>query len=427
MSSNRHPIFQSDTLTLLLTALFLVYTVPNPVTAFLILCALAYLIIDAIALALNHKTHTERLVQSLHLTIIFVAISLFVIAPTILFMVERARATPESFAQDSLLQIEAAARFILAGKNPYVEDYLETPMADWEFSWAGLETNPALQHFVYTPLAFLAAVPGEGIIRPLTHWYDHRLVLLVCYLINLALIKKLAGSRREANALLIAIGLNPLLITAYTCGNLDAMVLTGWLCTYLSASRRRWKLAFLSLALTITIKQIAVVAAPFLFLYWLTTTRPHTRKAILAPIAAFAGPLILLIGPFFLWHPRAFIEDTVLFIMGGIPDSWPISGMSLQALLPSSSSVVATLSITRWLLLTSVLVFSCYLSWRRHSLRVTLAFQTIFFAIAIFFGRFVNAQYVGYLLVQLALSLWIQEPAGHTFPGVEPPVPSPQR
>ncbi len=416
MSSSRHPIFQSDTLTLLLTTLFLVYTIPNPVTAFLILCALAYLIIDVIAVALSRKMQAQRLIQFLHLTIILVAISLLVIAPTVLFVIKRAQTTPESFAQDSLLQVEAAARFILAGKNPYVEDYLQTPMADWKFSWAGLETNPALYHFVYTPLAFLLAVPGEGIIRPLTHWYDHRLVLLPCYLINLALINKLAGSRREANALLIAIGLNPLLITAYTSGNLEAMVLTGWLCTYLSASRKRWGLAFGSLALTIAVKQIAVVAAPFLFIYWLTSARPRTLRAILAPIAAFAGPLILLIGPFFLWHPRAFTEDTVLFVVGGLPDSWPVSGMSLQALLPSSLAMTAGLSVMRWLTLASLLVLSCYLSWRRHSLRATLAFQTIFFAIAIFFGRFVNAQYVGYLLVQLALSLWIQETAGHTSP-----------
>lgn len=416
MSSSRYPIFKSDTLTLLLTALFLVYTIPNPVTAFLILCAMAYLIIDALGVALSHKTRIKRLVQSLQLPIILVAISLFVIAPTILFMVKRAQTTPESFAQDSLLQIEAAARFVLAGKNPYVEDYLETPMADWEFSWVGLETNPALHHFVYTPLAFLLAVPGEGIIRPLTNWYDHRLVLLPCYLINLGLIKKLAGSRREANALLIAIGLNPLLITAYTSGNLEAMVITGWLYTYLAASRKRWEPAFLSLALTIAVKQIAVVAAPFLFIYWLTTARPRTLRAILAPLAAFAGPLVLIIGPFFLWHPRAFTEDTVLFVIGGIPDSWPISGMSMQALLPSSPAIATALLAMRWLLLASLLALSCYQSWQRHSLRATLAFQTIFFAVAIFFGRFVNAQYVGYLLVQLALSLWIQKTADHTSP-----------
>jgi hypothetical protein len=417
MSSNRRPIFQSDTLALLLTTLFLIYTIPNPVTAFLILCALAYMIIDLIAVALERETQTTHLIQLLHLTIILVATSLLVIAPTVLFMIKRAQATPESFAQDSLLQVEAAARFVLAGKNPYVEDYTETPMADWEFSWGGLETNPALRHFVYTPLAFLLAVPGEGIIRPLTGWYDHRLVLLACYLINLGLIAKLAGSRREVHALLVAIGLNPLLITAYTSGNLEAVVLTGWLCTYLFAARKRWGWAFLSLAFAVAVKQIAVIAAPFLLLYWLTTARPRALQTILAPLAAFAGPLVLFIGPFFLWHPRAFIEDTVLFVAGGIPDSWPISGMSLQALWPSSPPVPAILSTVRWLILASLLALSCYLIWRRRSLRATLALQTTFFAAAIFFGRFVNAQYVGYLLVQLALSLWIQDAVEHTPAG----------
>jgi len=259
-------------------------------------------------------------------------------------------------------------------------------------------------------------VPGEAIIRPLVGWYDHRVVLLACYFVNLTLVSQLAASRTTARALLVVVGLNPLLLTSYTYGNIDALVFTGWLLTYLCVIKRRWVLAFLILGLTIATKQISAVAVPYLTLHWLSVERPHTPKQIVGPIVAFVAPLAFLIGPFILWNPQAFIEDTVLFVVGDIPDSYPVSGMSLQALLSLTPSVTGALSVIGWVVLVPLLVLSSCLTWRLKSLRATLALQTAFFTIAIFFGRFVNVQYVGYLLVQLGLSLWIREPVRQALP-----------
>jgi len=150
---------------------------------------------------------------------------------------------------------------------------------------------------------------------------------------------------------------------------------------------------------------------PFLALHWLSVERPHTPKQIASPTLAFVAPLALLIGPFFLWNPRAFVEDTVLFIIGGIPDSYPIGGMSLRALLAPSQPHTQIFSILQWAVPLPLLALTGYLTWRQRSLRTTLALQTVFFAVTIFFGRFLNVQYVGYLLIQLVLSLWIREPA----------------
>ena len=409
-SEVRSSIFKSDALALLLTALFFISA--NVVGALMLLCALSYLMVSVVAFALHSTDRTEHLVNALYLVIIGVAICCFVVVPIVVFMIRRAQTAPSAFAQDSLLQIEAAARFVLAGKDPYVVDYLGTPLADWGLSESGLQTHSPLYHLVYTPLAFLLAVPGEAIIRPLTGWYDHRVMVLVCYLVNLVIIRRLAASPTAMRALVVVVGLNPLLLTSYTYGNVDALVFTGWLLTYMCAIQRRWTLAFLTLGLTIATKQISAVAVPYLALHWLSVERLHTPRQVLGPIVSFVVPLVLIIGPFFLWDPHAFIEDTVFFVVGGIPDSYPVSGMSLQALLPSHPSITVALSVIGWGVLVPLLALSGYLTWRTRSLRATLAFQAAFFAIAIFFGRFVNVQYVRYLLVQVALSLWIREPAG---------------
>lgn len=41
-----------------------------------------------------------------------------------------------------VIQTEATVRYLLAGKNPYVEDYVATPMADWGFSRFAALTMP---------------------------------------------------------------------------------------------------------------------------------------------------------------------------------------------------------------------------------------------------------------------------------------------
>jgi hypothetical protein len=408
-STRTSAIFQSDTLALLLTALFFAYISANVVGALVILCALAYLLVTVVVAIPCSTDRIERIVSTLRLTIIAVAVCLLVVVPTVMFMIQRARAAPHEYAQDSLLQIEAAARFFLAGQNPYVVNYLDTPMADWGIAESGSQNQAALYHFVYTPLAFLSAVPGEAIVRPLTGWYDHRIVLLLCYLVNLGLVMRLADSSTAGRTLLVIFGLNPLLLTSYTYGNIDTLVLMGWLLTYLLATRRRWTWAFLALGLTVATKQLSAIAVPFLVLYWLSVERPRAARQIADPVLALVAPVLLLIGPFFLWNPRAFIEDTVLFVVGGLSDSYPVMGMSLQAMLPASPTITAILSVMRWAVLVPLLALTSYLTWRLRSLRATLAFQTVVFAVAIFFSRFVNVQYVGYLIIQVALSLWIRK------------------
>jgi hypothetical protein len=125
------------------------------------------------------------------------AIARFVVAPTIVSMIGRASSTSTNFVHDSPLQAEAAARFVLSGRSIRFKGYPETTLASCYFTWAGLGVNPALDHFAYAPLSLPLVVPGDGIVRPIAHWYEHQLVLLASHLVNLVLILRLgppAGS-----------------------------------------------------------------------------------------------------------------------------------------------------------------------------------------------------------------------------------------
>ena len=77
-------------------------------------------------------------------TIITVTITILVLAPSIIAISWRAQTSPHLFVHDGLIQSEAATDFVLAAKNPYVENYINTPMALWPFQEGELITQGSL-------------------------------------------------------------------------------------------------------------------------------------------------------------------------------------------------------------------------------------------------------------------------------------------
>jgi len=57
---------------------------------------------------------------------------------------------PASFCHDGgVIHTEETVKCILAGKNPYVEDYVDTSMAEW-----GIQFQTARYHYPYLPWTF---------------------------------------------------------------------------------------------------------------------------------------------------------------------------------------------------------------------------------------------------------------------------------
>lgn len=115
-------------------------------TAFLIACGvlpLAYALRD-------HRSgaaFTARQ-RAMHVACI---VAVFVVVPTIASIVLRETGKPYTYIHDGALMIEWAARKLLLGQNPYVADYLDTPLYYWP-----MVNNPALYHLTYFPFLFLA-------------------------------------------------------------------------------------------------------------------------------------------------------------------------------------------------------------------------------------------------------------------------------
>jgi hypothetical protein len=135
-------------------------------------------------------------------------ICLIAIYPALSRIEMRILSAPYKFIHDGAIQVEEAVKYLLAGKNPYVEDYIDTPMR----LWGGWTDNPALYHCPYLPFIFLLTVPFYMAFNSILGLYDQRFLNIIMFVIALLVISGYSRKYSKKLLLIILVGLNPLII-----------------------------------------------------------------------------------------------------------------------------------------------------------------------------------------------------------------------
>ena len=154
----------------------------DPIGLLLIVGTLGGLLIY---LAVNEFVRPERAHYRASLVLIWVILALTIFAPSLKMVLLRQGSGPASYSHDGgVIQTEAAIEYALLGRNPYVEDYLQTPMVEWGID----EFRTALYHYPYLPWTFLFSAPFKLLSGALWGWYDQRLVYLHLFALTLILL-----------------------------------------------------------------------------------------------------------------------------------------------------------------------------------------------------------------------------------------------
>jgi len=377
---------------------------------------LAYALLD---LAL-HEPQRTRWKAGLLAFIIATA----VVAPTIKLIMLRAANGPASYTHDGgVIQTEATIRFLLAGKNPYLEDYTATPMAEWGFN----QYRTALYHYPYLPWTFVFSAPfyvlGQGI-----GFYDQRVIYLLLYGLAILLATRLTTGASAKLALAATLALNPIMALDVVFGQNDVFVLAwlifalvAWQISRHRAGGGRWLvLSALSFGLACASKPTAWFFAPFYGLLlvqgdahlahggWRGLWRavPEILKRALPAIGVFA----LLLLPYVLWDAAALYDDVWRWSSGQGPTGYQIWGWG-------ASNFVLGLGLVAdrfaqwpfWIL--QVLAAGPVLIWfvarQMHSNTLANAswHYALFLLVFFYASRFLNENYLGYLLAFLAIGV----------------------
>src|SRR5207244_1872264 len=134
---------------------------------------------------------------------------------------------PYTYIHDGALMVEEASRKFLAGMNPYVADYLDTPMFFWP-----MINNPALYHLTYFPFMFLVTGPFVWFFDHFGFVWDQRYLYLPAYIGTLALVPFIVQGTARRLAMTAAIALNPQLFPFVVEGRNDFFVLLFLLATF---------------------------------------------------------------------------------------------------------------------------------------------------------------------------------------------------
>lgn len=388
------------------------------------------------------------MVHRIKLELLAGIIGMLVILPMLLYILTTHTGNRSQLVHDSVLQSEAAIRFLLDGRNPYAETYERTPLAKWV--WDRPYPNPALYYFAYLPFIFLAGLPLYALSVSTLGWYDQRFLYMMAFVVALWTFAGLATDRSARLIALAVIALNPLVLFFFIEGRNDIMLvaLIGLSLWALDKRESRWRfiVSGVFFGLACATKQSAWLLGPFYLVYvWGRWTGekgtkparenlPAVLRGWVAPSAVAAAILIL---PFFLWSPASFWEDTVSYLSGNVSRNYPMKseGMyGLSALLSAPQFVAAVdtiatgpLSFVRgiairderqsypfWifqlLFAAPVLFLALWKQWRDNTISTALAGYAIFLLMYQYFSRFLHDNYIGYIATMLALAYLIREP-----------------
>ena len=390
---------------------------------------LAYLVIDLLA---ADRPQSARTIRRAKLALVWAIIAFTVLLPTLKLALLRHENLPHSYSHDGgVLQTEAAIDFFLAGRNPYVEDYRATPMADWGLP----EFRTALDHYPYLPWTFVFSAPVKLASDALLGWYDQRFVYLLVFVVALILAARLAPANRPRwrLALLMLLGLNPIMGLDLIFGQNDLfvwawLVLALWLLartmhrsSFIVHHSSFW-LPALVFGLACASKPTAWFMAPFfaLLLAWdqigswrdIPRSIPTMLRRGWPALAAFA----LLAGPYLLWNADALIDDVWRWAAGGTATSYQIWGWGASNFVLAFGGLASRFDAWPfWILEVMVaLPLLLWLGWRQAR-RNTIAAACWHYALLLFgflyVSRFLNENYLGYILAFLALGYLVGEEA----------------
>jgi len=384
----------------------------DPLSLILISITFALLILYVFFDLWQNMSQAAR--QRAKLAVLICIILTTVVALSAFSILLRQVAGPATFSHDGgVIQTEAATKYLLTGRNPYVEDYVNTPMAEW-----GLEYRTALYHYPYLPWTFLFSAPFQATSEAILGWYDQRFVYLALFLITLAVAACLAGEGDQRLCLIMVLGLNPIMGTDIIFGQNDVFVL-AWLVFsiyFLKVGRDTWSLVMLGLACAS--KPTAWFLLPFYFLY-LVRRESFSPRRDWQSLASYVGrkllPLLLvlaiLLGPFVLWDLPALFDDVWRWSSGTAEEPYQITGWGLANFVLALGLVDSRLDyfpfwIPELLVCLPLLLYLLWRQWKANSIAATLyhyAFLTLAF---LYTSRFMNENYLGFLLAIVALAIF---------------------
>jgi predicted membrane-bound dolichyl-phosphate-mannose-protein mannosyltransferase len=237
-------------------------------------------------------------------------------------------------------------------------------------------------------------------------FWDQRYLYLPAFVATLAILPLLVKRTDHRIALVALVGLNPQLFPFVVEGRNDFFVLFFLFAGIALLQRERRSWASLAIAAAAAAKLHALFLLPFLAVYLVATRKPKTlgqAARALAPTIPAVIFLAITFVPFLVNDWGAFYDDVVRYNAGGAAWTYPISGMGFSAFLLWLGAIeyrqadfpFAAIELA---VATPIALYTLYRLWRLPSIALMLTGYALTLLAFLFFGRYFQGNYLGYIL-----------------------------
>lgn len=391
----------------------------DPVSLMLIVTAFALL---ALYLTLDFFSRPGKTSHWLKLGLIYGLIFLLVFSKTGLLIALRHQSGPASYSHDGgVIQTEATIGYFLQGRNPYVEDYVNTPMAEWGIS----EYRTALYHYPYLPLTFVFSAPFYLLAQTTLGWFDERMIYLLLFAMTLALTQAIVKRPQAQRLAVMLLGLNPIMAVSLVFGENDPFVLAWVVLGLWLLQGNRPRLGSAALGLACASKPTAWFLAPFWLLFLLrdawgtslippVSTWPHLAGLLLRRVWPLPATALLFIGPWLVWNPDAMYDDVWRWSAGIGPTGYQIWGWGASNYVLAFGWVADRFEywpfiIPGALVGLPLLIAMLWKQVKSNSMGTMLYGYSLFLLVFFYLSRFMQPNYLGYILAFLTLAVLVEE------------------
>lgn len=365
---------------------------------------LGYLCLDLFKLKL-------KVYFSLKYTLLWFLIAAVIGSAIYSAIIVRHKTHPVYMIHDIIIQQEAAAYYLVHGKNPYTANYFNTPLKDWNYS--DKEVNPALYHFVMEPFYVLFAVPFYFVSNHTIGFFDGRMPLFFLFFAILFLAGKLIKDESKKLLFVILLAFNPAMLGYALEGRSDIFMFAFLFLGFFLLYKKSYLWAGIPIALAFTTKQSAWPILPLYlaFLYFKTNSLRNCFRSIIP----FFVVIAIVIVPFLIWDKKAFLDSTIFYLSGNVEHAYPISGYGFGMLL-NQLGIVKDLHqyypFVIWQIIIGTPVLAALVLYLKGGSRVSRLILTygIFLFIFWYFSRYLNNSHLGYLsLVFITSYFWPEQ------------------
>lgn len=318
-------------------------------------------------------------------------------------IVVRHQTSPVYDVHDIIVQQESAIRFLLHGVNPYETDYFNTPLKDWNYSET--DTNPALYHFVMQPFYLIFSIPFYLISSHILFgFFDGRITLFLLFFAILIFASKLIKEHEQKRLFMILLAFNPATLGYLLEGRADIFMFAFLFASLYFLQKEMNFVSSIMMALAFTVKQSVWPIFPFYFAYLYFKNR-NLRKT-LKNLIPFVITFLLIVLPFLLWNPNAFLTSTIFYLSGNAEHSYPIAGYGLGSLLKDIGIIknqFAYYPFGIWQLIISLPFMYWFIKWQQkdNTIKKLILVYALFLFIFWYLSRYFNNSHLGYISMLL--------------------------